>query len=94
MEVDFELVIARRTECRVLRTENVTHGSECVKKMTHPSTKLRANGNYVDYIGNFPFVLRLSKHERIFSHTLSARSRSAVGKRVPENYVRVTTLRR
>ena len=36
------------------------------------STKLRANGNYIDNIDNFPFVLRLSKHERIFSHTLSA----------------------
>ena len=42
-----------------------------MKKMTRPSTKLRANGNYIDYIDNFPFVLRLSKHERIFSHTLS-----------------------
>ena len=45
--------------------------SECVKKMTRPSTKLRTNGNYIDNIDNVPFVLRLSKHERIFSHTLS-----------------------
>jgi len=53
-----------------------TDYSECVKKLTHPSTKLRANGNYIDNIDNFPFVLRLSKHERIFSHTLSAISDS------------------
>jgi hypothetical protein len=45
--------------------------SECVKKTARPSTKLRANGNYIDNIDNLPFVLRLSKHERIFSHTLS-----------------------
>jgi len=36
--------------------------------MTRPSTKLRANGNYIDNINNFPFVLRLSKHERFFTH--------------------------
>ena len=39
--------------------------------MIRPSTKLRANGNYIDNIDHFPFVLRLSKHERIFSHTPS-----------------------
>ena len=42
-----------------------------MKKKTRPSTKLRANGNYIDNSDHFPFVLRLSKHERIFSHTLS-----------------------
>ncbi len=42
-----------------------------MKKLTDPSTKLRANGNYIDNIDKFPFVLRLSKHEQIFSHTLS-----------------------
>ena len=42
-----------------------------MKKMTRPSTKLRANGNFIDIIEHCPFVLRLSKHERIFSHTLS-----------------------
>ena len=50
-----------------------THCSDCVKIMIRPSTKLRANGNYIDNIDNCPFVLRLSKHERIFSHTLSPR---------------------
>jgi len=44
--------------------------------MTHPSTTLRANGNYIDNIDHFPFVLRLSKHERIFSHTLRGKNRS------------------
>jgi len=42
--------------------------------MTRPSTKLRANGNYIDNIDNCPFVLRLSKHERIISHTLQSQN--------------------
>ena len=46
--------------------------------MIRPSTKLRANGNYIDSIDHFPFVLRLSKHERIFSHTLSGLLASSV----------------
>ena len=42
--------------------------------MTRPSTKLRANGNYIENIDNCPFVLRLSKHERIISHTLQSKN--------------------
>jgi len=46
----------------------------CEKLTTLPSTKLGArpecveggNGNTLDNIDDVPFVLRLSKHERIF----------------------------
>jgi hypothetical protein len=35
----------------------------------HPSTKLRTNGGWIEIIGEFPFALRLSKHEVAFSAT-------------------------
>src|SRR3972149_12094521 len=57
--------------------------------MTRPSTELRANGNYIDNIDHFPFVLRLSKHERIFSHTLSPprlRGESSISSQLANNF--------
>jgi hypothetical protein len=38
-----------------------------LKNSVHPSTKLRTNGGWIEIIGEFPFVLRLSKHEWLFS---------------------------
>jgi hypothetical protein len=43
--------------------------SRLLKKAVHPSTKLRTNGGGIEIIGEFPFVLRLSKHENLFSST-------------------------
>jgi len=43
--------------------------SRVLKNVVHPSTKLRTNGGWIEIIGEFPFVLRLSKHECLFSAT-------------------------
>ncbi len=45
-----------------------------LKNLVCPSTKLRANGNYIDNINNFPFVLRLFKHERWFFTRIESRA--------------------
>jgi hypothetical protein len=42
--------------------------SRVLKNTVHPSTKLRTNGGWIEIIGEFPFVLRLSKHERLLRH--------------------------
>ncbi len=36
------------------------------KPSFNPSTKLRANGNYIENIDDFPFMLSPSKHEKSF----------------------------
>jgi hypothetical protein len=41
-----------------------------LKKAVHPSTKLRTNGGKFEFIGEFPFVLRHSKHEILFFSNL------------------------
>jgi len=43
-----------------------------LKNAVHPSTKLRTNGGWIEMIGEFPFVLRLSKHEVPFFSNLLA----------------------
>ncbi len=40
--------------------------AEVLKNAVHPSTKLRTNGGWIEINGEFPFVLRLSKHECLF----------------------------
>ena len=43
----------------------------CEKIAARPSTSSGRTAKYLNYRCTDPFVLRLSKHERIFSHTLS-----------------------
>ena len=61
-----------------------------LKNPLRPSTKLRAcpefiegtNGNYIESIDDFPFVLRLSKHERSFFSRIATREMSMDSKLV------------
>jgi hypothetical protein len=47
----------------------------CGKTLRSPFDELRANGGPVEIIDDFPFMLRLSKHENHFFRNLLGRKR-------------------
>jgi hypothetical protein len=49
------------------QNEGTKSSSRVLKNTVYPSTKHRTNGGWIEIIREFPFVLRHSKHESLFS---------------------------
>src|SRR5439155_17074813 len=53
-----------------LRPLTLSFSSRVLKNPRSPFDKLRANGGRLEVVGDFPFVLSLSKHENAFFSSL------------------------